>query len=303
MNWPSYNQSLVRRGEILLGFDVIDNWDTELKEMNKDKVGEPFHYPNTFLLLLGYAKAYFHLPYRQTEGIAQGHAKWKVPSIPDYTTINRRINRLDIKIKDTDSKNKEFKDEYIVIAIDSTGIKVTNRGQWMKEKWNVRTKGYLKIHVAVDVKTKKILSMKVTDEHVHDSKALPGLIENIIKSDNMTTMTTTIDKLFADGAYEGNEIFRYLGDNGILPCIKVRKNARVGWKKGTFFRNLSVLAQRNDLQKWKDSSVSYGQRRIVETVFSCIKRTFGEYIYSVKFKNMVKEIMLKASLYNKMISI
>ena len=99
--------------------------------MNKDKIGEPFHYPNTFLLLLlGYAKAYFHLPYRQTEeGIAQGHAHGKVPSIPDYTTINRRINRLDIKIKDTDNKDKEFEDQYIVIAIDSTGIKVTNRGQ------------------------------------------------------------------------------------------------------------------------------------------------------------------------------
>ena len=90
MKWPNYNQSLVRRGEILLGFDVIDNWDVELKEMNKNKVGEPFHYPNTFLPLLGYAKAYFHLPYRQTkEGIAQGHAKGKVPSIPDYSTISR----------------------------------------------------------------------------------------------------------------------------------------------------------------------------------------------------------------------
>jgi len=95
----------------------------------------------------------------------------------------------------------------------------------MRDKWDVSNKkGYLKIHVAVNVKTnKKILSMKVTDEHVHDSKALPGLIENIIKSDSMTTTTTTTGKLFADGAYEGNEIFRYLGDNGILPCIKVRK--------------------------------------------------------------------------------
>ena len=95
MNWPSYNQSLVRRGEILLGFDVINNWNTELKEINKDKIGQPFHFPNTFLLLLGYAKVYFHLPYLQTEeGIAQGHAKWKVTSIPDYITISRRINRL-----------------------------------------------------------------------------------------------------------------------------------------------------------------------------------------------------------------
>jgi hypothetical protein len=41
-----------QKRQILIGFDVINNWDTELKEMNKDKVGEPFHYPNTFLLLL-----------------------------------------------------------------------------------------------------------------------------------------------------------------------------------------------------------------------------------------------------------
>ena len=106
-------------------------------------------------------------------------------------------------------------------------------------------------HIAVNVKSKKILSMKVTaDEHVHDSKALPELVENIIKSDSMAT---AIGKLFADGAYDGNEIFRYLGDNGILPCIKVRKNAQVRLKKGHILRNLSVIAQKNDLQKWKDS--------------------------------------------------
>jgi hypothetical protein len=87
-----------------------------------------------------------------------------------------------------------------------------------------------------------------------------------------------------------------------LPC-KVRKNTRVRWKKGNILRNLSVLAQRNNLQKWKDS-VNYGQKWIVETVFSTMKRMFdGEYVYSVKFDNMVKEMTLKASLYNKMTSI
>jgi DDE family transposase len=72
-------------------------------------VGEPFHYPNTFLLLLlDYAKVYFHLPYRQTkEGIAQGHAKGKVPSIPDYSIISRRINSLDIKMEN-DNKSKDI---------------------------------------------------------------------------------------------------------------------------------------------------------------------------------------------------
>jgi hypothetical protein len=41
-------------------------------------------------------------------------------------------NQVSIKIKDaTDST--EFENENITIAIDITGIKVTNRGQWMKE--------------------------------------------------------------------------------------------------------------------------------------------------------------------------
>ena len=40
----------------------------------------------------------------------------------------------------------------------------------MQDKWNVnnKNKGYLKIHMAVNIKNKKILSIKVTDEHAHD---------------------------------------------------------------------------------------------------------------------------------------
>jgi hypothetical protein len=87
-----------------------------------------------------------------------------------------------------------------------------------------------------------------------------------------------------------------------LSCIKVRRNARVK-KTNHTLRNLSVISQRkNNLQKWKDNSVSYGKRWIAETLFSSIKRTFGEFVYSVKFKNMVKEMMLKTSLYNKFTS-
>ena len=40
----------------------------------------------------------------------------------------------------------------------------------MRDKWNAKKKGYLKIHVAVNVKSKKILSMKVTDEQSMTTK-------------------------------------------------------------------------------------------------------------------------------------
>jgi hypothetical protein len=82
------------------------------------------------------------------------------------------------------------------------------------------------------------------------------------------------------------------------------KKSQVRLKTGHILRNLSVISQKNDLQSWKDSIVIYGHRWIVETaVFSCIKRTFDrEYVYSVRLRNMIQEMMLKASLYNKFAS-
>jgi hypothetical protein len=60
---------------------------------------------------------------------------------------------------------------------------------------------------------------------------------------------------------------------------------------------MSVVRQQTDSTRWKHS-VSYGQRWMAETVFSCMKRMFGEYIMAKKYPNMVKEMFLKASLYN-----
>lgn len=97
LNWHKYNESLVRRGEILLDFDVIDNWHSELNGMNEGKEGAvAYRYPDSFVQLLGYMRVYFHLPYRQTEGVVRAHANNKVPTVPDYSTINRRLNKLDI---------------------------------------------------------------------------------------------------------------------------------------------------------------------------------------------------------------
>lgn len=291
MNWNKYNESLVKRGEVLLDFDVIDNWDSELEKMNKDKEGRKFVYPDSFIKLLGYMRAYFHLPYRQTEGVIREHASNTLPSVPDYSNISRRINRLNIKINDDDQDKSSLQyDDYFVIAIDSTGVKVTNRGEWIRHKWNIK-RGYLKIHVAVDIKKKRILSLIVTSEQIHDGKVLPQLIDDITIKQNKV-----IDTAIMDGSYDSNQNFQYLSFKGINPAINVRKNSRC---KNTshYLRNKTVKMQKDDIDKWK-GSVSYGQRWIAETVFSCIKRMFGEYVTAIRFENMVKELILKASLYN-----
>ena len=55
------------------------------------------------------------------------------------------------------------------------------------------------------MKSKKILSIKVTDD-MSMIQMLPELVDEIIKSDSITT----IGKLLADGAYDSNDIFNVL---------------------------------------------------------------------------------------------
>ena len=55
----------------------------------------------------------------------------------------------------------------------------------MDKKWNVQRKGYLKIHVAVNIKTKEILALEVTNETVHDGKILPKMVNHVL--DNSDT--------------------------------------------------------------------------------------------------------------------
>lgn len=151
----------------------------------------------------------------------------------------------------------------------------------MKHKWHCKSrKGYLKIHVVVDISSRKknekkakILSLNVTTEKVHDSKVLSILVHDIVRKQNIDANTVVV----ADGSYDNNKIFQFLSFNNIKPSIKVRKNARIR-NDNHYKRNIAIVEQKTDFNKWKNS-VSYGKRWMVESVFSSMKRMFGEYMY------------------------
>ena len=69
-----------------------------------------------------------------------------------------------------------MKEDVIVIAADSSGIKVANRGEWLRKKWYVR--GFIKMHIAVDKESKEIVAIRVT-KLVHDGKKMTPLIRSV----------------------------------------------------------------------------------------------------------------------------
>ena len=73
--------------------------------------------------------------------------------------------------------------------------------------------------------------------------------------------------------------------------LHTRSNSKVK-STNCHARNMSLLRQQTNLKRWK-RSVSYGCRWMAETVFSSIKRTFGEHVTARKFPYMDSEIYSK----------
>lgn len=264
-----------------MGF--LANWSRELKAMNEGKEGARFRYPESLIKLLAVIHAYL-LPFRQLEGFTKaltGHIGGL--KTPDYTTMWWRASRMKVKL-DTSIK----RDEDVTIALDSSGIKVSNRGEWMRQKWGMR-RGFIKIHLAVDVRTKEILSMEVTREDVSDGRELKPLVEE-------ASSKADVKKVLGDGAYDSRENFRFLDHRGIEPAIKVRKNSSTK-ARGCMPRKLVVTEQLKDPERWKKKH-GYGFRWIAESAISSLKRMFGEYVSSISWRNIVNELLFKASIYN-----
>lgn len=285
-DWKEYNESLVRRGEVLLDFDMLDEWEDGLTKMNQPKEGRSgarYHYPEPFMRLLAYLHVLFHLPFRQEEGFVKSLSR-HVDGLeaPDWSTIWERTKGLDMTLEGVRT------DQPISIALDSTGIKVSNSGDWIRKKWRVK-RGYLKVHLAVDARSKQAVSMQVTEETVSDgSQTEPLILQAVAKND--------VERAYADGAYDSRANFNLLASRGIDPAIKARKNASRK-AKGSYARKESVIAQQTDFEGWKKAK-GYGDRWAVEGAYSCIKRIFGEYVSAKKFVNMAKEMATKVELYN-----
>ncbi|MCS6875437.1 MAG: transposase [Aquificaceae bacterium] len=93
----------------------------------------------------------------------------------------------------------------------------------------------------------------------------------------------------AETGYHTHKIFRHLTNRGIKPMMEVRRDAVITSNK---VRDEVVREIRKGRKRWKERN-GYGRRWHVESLFWSFKRWFGEYVSSVKFENIRKELMFK----------
>ena len=153
-NWAEYNKALRNQGSItfIISEDAISNWNIDPESIINKKQGRQKLYSDYAIEACLALRCTFNLQLRQTQGFMDSLLKLMNLTIisPDYTTLSRRTGGLSF------SKDALTTDEDITILIDSTGLKICGSGEWEIEKHGKgRKKKWLKLHIAVNAKTRR----------------------------------------------------------------------------------------------------------------------------------------------------
>ena len=91
----------------------------------------------------------------------------------------------------------------------------------MQDKWNIGKKERVSKDTyvaAVDINTKDLLALEVTDEKVYDGKVMKQLVEQVLENKNIKIKSVVLAD-DGEGIYESNKNFKYLQKKKILPGI------------------------------------------------------------------------------------
>jgi len=278
-DWKKYNRHLIQRGVFYIDPCFLDTWLEEIKHMNTSKVGQPYTYPQSMVKYLAvlHSKGF---DYRSLQGIMHGLSNRLGPfPVISFSQIRRRILALPFAFK--------RKTEKMIVGIDGSGVKVSNRGEWMRQKWRVH-RGWIKVVILGNIGG-DVIDVRVGNENLDERASSRGMLRENGK---------WIEKALMDGWHDCNDTFNLCDELGIETGIKIRKDAS---PNGLGKRPREVrLYQELGYKQWAKEK-GYGYRWMAtEGIFSAVKRIFGEHVGSRKKRNAYREAKLKFWAYQQL---
>ena len=172
-------------------------------------------------------------------------------------------------------------------AVDSSGFSSCKFDRWYDEKWGrmMSKHSWVKVHVMCGTTTHVVTSVIISDKNSNDSPHFPPLVRTTAKS-------FTIRQASADKAYVGNENFQTVADCGGTAYIGFKTNA-TGGVGGIYEQMYHLFCLK------KDEYLSHYHRRSnIESLFSAVKRLFGDSVRSKNDTAKKNEVHGKLLAYN-----
>jgi hypothetical protein len=208
--------------------------------------------------------------------------------LPERTTLIKRTNRLHSAVFDFVEVNrrKTTRKSRIRVAYDSTGLSHFISGLYMITKHGKEVKGWLKVHVLVDVDTHLILDFVVTTDDVSDSQMLQQMMRRL-RQWYKGTVT-----LFCDGAGDVHNAYRLAEKLGFYLVVPPKEGARLkkpervhgsrDYLRDKHIRDICIFGYDAWRRKW-----GYGYRWLAETVFSVMKLSLAERVRAKSWNGIV----------------
>lgn len=287
-NWRQYNANLIQRGS--LSFFCHPSIIREIKKIRKKslKVGRP-PYPNQLILILMMLKISYGLSYRSCQGMAMSLFLPHRIRVPSYSTICRGIRRLAAILPRLSKRRPR------TCLIDASGFKISGEGEWKtKIHGPSYRRSWLKVHLVVDSATNEIVDLIVTPSSEADVTVGIKLLKRL---------ATSVERLLADGAFDGFDFRRLAYEQGIEAVIPPPSHAKLKQKPYLNARNEAISIIHglggDDLARQLWSKLTgYCHRVKAESAFSRLKRLFGGSVFSRDTGAQIVEIWLKALLSN-----
>jgi transposase len=168
-------------------------------------------------------------------------------------------------------------------APDSSGFSVSRHVKWVDEKYGKERSGrdWVKVHLMVGVKTGIVTAAAIYDRNTNDCPLLPELVKATAASG------FTVKEVTADKGYLSIENVEAVHAVGGTPFIAPKVNT-TGVSGGLFERMVHFYQFKRD-----EFLARYHQRSNVESVFSAIKRKFGDNVRSRTDAAMHNEALAK----------
>ena len=196
-NWPAYDASLRQRGSLTVWFtdEAIAAWAAEPRTT---RGGQPWYSPLAILTALT-LRAVFRLAYRQAEGLIGSIVDLlglDLP-VPDHTTLSRRAATLDVPRPGDAGAGAGS--EPLHLLVDSTGLKLCGKGEWLLEKHGTTTRrSWRMLHLGVDAGTGRIVAATLTSKDVDDASQVDPLLDQV---------AGPVASVTADGAYDRDRVY------------------------------------------------------------------------------------------------
>ena len=282
--WSTYDQHNTSICREILGFETM------FSDLDVPVQGREFPLSGLVVLLL--LKVMLGVSYRTMSSLIKDLRLYLLVGLkraPCYKTLQNTMSYLDSEI--LYRVNRELVPSRVRLAgMDASGLRTARKGGWVVIRFGhkQRKRDYKKLHILVDLETKKILYCTLTNGTAADSPQLPIHLQQ--------TEWIKFETVLADGGYDTRTCFNSINERNARPGIPVRKNAS-SRARGCSSRRHAVLEQQKDKEKWK-ISVKYTMRVIVECVFSATKRRYGDALASIRDDFRILEAWLRTLLWN-----